>query len=729
MSLGSRAATFSSSSSPRAFPGGSSSGPNNDLMLQHYDDDCYFNPLEECVSKVRERGGSMTATMTGSSGTTSLTGSTTTSNPLAGELRGERSLSSGHSSPSSSFEQDRDVLVAHSAERELLPSEGSCNSGTSAAELSAAAKKTRRKKHKERKSKKKGKGGQLKETDRAERERERERERTAAIVAARRKESESPKESRGSKLAAAWRKSRDKGRREQVTIGSLPEEVIVHILSYLPHFPYLVRCSTVCRLWRRLACCEQLWRAVYLGNYEHIASDQLLVWIVAMNPRLEVLSLKGCTQVSDVGLTAALGRCSNLRELHLEDLERQFTVRCLLMIGKLCPNLHTLVLPGILEHPDEVIQPIIQFCPNLRVFKSFSQFSEMTMRCLSETCKHLKKLRLGTTTKSTILTQTAVKYLTNCPKLKSLECGYFQLGVVNWGKKPLVNFRSFRAFGWLNMSPEAVRQLLKSTPNLEVLHLVHSGAGDMDIVMDSFKFHYISSHCPNLRNINLCDSPFSESDVQVLVKQCPQLRELRVGMKSNPGTRYEITDSWIYEVINFSPMIEVLKVYHVDLRTETVSLLTRGCKHLRVLTLGRCSPITRFTSHLEVLTSLRKLSLRNTLTNDSALQMLMAAFPSLQTVTLIETGVSDALIGYILGRYRLRSLKLQSRARITNEGKILYRGRSSRGFAKKQTLSGQEQVFLSLFQTEQAAQSMIKKPPSSSPYSSSYSNLPPEYGW
>ncbi len=113
--------------------------------------------------------------------------------------------------------------------------------------------------------------------------------------------------------------------------------------------------------------------------------------------------------------------------------------------------------------------------------------------------------------------------------------------------------------------------------------------------------------------------------------------------------RYEITDSWIYQVINFSTNIEVLKVYHADIRTDTVSMLTRGCKRLRCLTLGRCSPVTVLTSHLERLHSLQKLSLRNTPTNDSALQLLMSAFPSLETVTLIETGVSDALIGYIIG--------------------------------------------------------------------------------
>ncbi len=55
--------------------------------------------------------------------------------------------------------------------------------------------------------------------------------------------------------------------------------------------------------------------------------------------------------------------------------------------------------------------------------------------------------------------------------------------------------------------------------------------------MDPFRFQGIGASCPNLTDINLCDTPFCENDVQVLVKECKNLRELRVGMKSNPGTR------------------------------------------------------------------------------------------------------------------------------------------------------------------------------------------------
>lgn len=494
------------------------------------------------------------------------------------------------------------------------------------------------------------------------------------------------------------------------SISTLPEELVVKILSYLPHFPGLTRCSTVNKKWHRLSTSEELWRQVYLGEYEKIASDRLVVWIAALNPGLEVLSLKGCTQVSDVGLTAALGRCSNLRELHLEDLERQFSSRALLMIGKLCPSLHTLVLPGILEHPDEVIEPIITYLPQLRVFKSFSQFTDSTFKCLAERCKSLQKLRFGTTTKSTILTQPAVRYLTACENLQSLECGYFSLGERDWGKKPLANFRALRAFGWFDMTSDALWAFLKNTPALEVLHLIHSGAelGE-GMLMDSFRLQSIGQYCPSIRDINLCDTSFCENDVQVLVKECKNLRELRVGMKSNPGTRYEITDSWVYQVINFSTKIEVLKIYHADIRTDTVSMLTRGCKKLRSLTLGRCSPVTVLSSHLETLPTLQKLSLRNTPTNDSALQMLMSAFPNLQTLTLIETGVSDALIGYIIGRYRLNSIKLQPRARLTSTGKILYKGGRRGRFAKKKTLTDQERLFLNLFQTQTRTETIIRK--------------------
>jgi hypothetical protein len=58
--------------------------------------------------------------------------------------------------------------------------------------------------------------------------------------------------------------------------------------------------------------------------------------------------------------------------------------------------------------------------------------------------------------------------------------------------------------------------------------------------MSPFKFDYISQYCPHLANVNLCDTPFCENDVQVIVRECRELKELRVGMKSTPGTKYVV---------------------------------------------------------------------------------------------------------------------------------------------------------------------------------------------
>lgn len=84
----------------------------------------------------------------------------------------------------------------------------------------------------------------------------------------------------------------------------------------------------------------------------------------------------------------------------------------------------------------------------------------------------------------------------------------------------------------------------------------------------------------------------------------------------------------------------------------------------------------------------------------------------------------------MIGRYRLNSIKLQPRARLTSTGKILYkggryylfrhffRGRTKphtgspnrRGrFAKKKTLTDQERLFLNLFQTQTRTERMIRK--------------------
>lgn len=56
------------------------------------------------------------------------------------------------------------------------------------------------------------------------------------------------------------------------SISTLPEELVVKILSYLPHFPGLTRCSTVSKKWHRLATCEELWKQVYLGEVASIAT-------------------------------------------------------------------------------------------------------------------------------------------------------------------------------------------------------------------------------------------------------------------------------------------------------------------------------------------------------------------------------------------------------------------------------------------------------------------------
>jgi len=54
--------------------------------------------------------------------------------------------------------------------------------------------------------------------------------------------------------------------RRTASMATLPEELVVKILTYIPHFPGLIRCASVSKKWRRLATCEELWKEVYLGQ-------------------------------------------------------------------------------------------------------------------------------------------------------------------------------------------------------------------------------------------------------------------------------------------------------------------------------------------------------------------------------------------------------------------------------------------------------------------------------
>lgn len=69
------------------------------------------------------------------------------------------------------------------------------------------------------------------------------------------------------------------------SISTLPEELVVKILSYLPHFPGLTRCSTVNKKWHRLSTSEELWRQVYLGEVRAAPPKTCVDLSVSLWPR------------------------------------------------------------------------------------------------------------------------------------------------------------------------------------------------------------------------------------------------------------------------------------------------------------------------------------------------------------------------------------------------------------------------------------------------------------
>ena len=51
------------------------------------------------------------------------------------------------------------------------------------------------------------------------------------------------------------------------SINTIPEELLIHVMSFLPHFPTLISSSAVCKKWHTLITRPELWNEVYLGKF------------------------------------------------------------------------------------------------------------------------------------------------------------------------------------------------------------------------------------------------------------------------------------------------------------------------------------------------------------------------------------------------------------------------------------------------------------------------------
>eukprot|EP00741_Cyanophora_paradoxa_P007274 tig00001095_g7037.t1 len=102
-----------------------------------------------------------------------------------------------------------------------------------------------------------------------------------------------------------------------VSIAQLPEDVLLHILSFLDKRELIISVSLVCHAWRELAAEPCLWRELQLTKYGERVTDGLLQRVADHCPELTVLDLSRCPGFGLAGLQALAAVGPTLRRLDL----------------------------------------------------------------------------------------------------------------------------------------------------------------------------------------------------------------------------------------------------------------------------------------------------------------------------------------------------------------------------------------------------------------------------
>ncbi|BFZ54385.1 hypothetical protein PYCC9005_001420 [Savitreella phatthalungensis] len=318
----------------------------------------------------------------------------------------------------------------------------------------------------------------------------------------------------------------------------LPVEVKTHILSFLSTADK-VRCMQVNQELRDIVSNGTLWQTLDTSSfYARISQAQLLRLIHRAAPFVQVLNLRGCTQLRD---TASV-QLTNLVNASFEGC-RFFTTASLARLVGQNSRLQALDVSGLSAVNDSFLSSLCLSCSGL-VALNINYCRNVSAQCLDTSIKRLSNLR-DLRIAECRLTRPAMRSLNELSDLQRLSMsGSVDLrdewiqdliyGKHEYGltfpemrvRRPLVHLDLSRC---RFLDGSFTRYLLGTTPNLEKLEL----AG-----FHQLRDHAIDCMAPyltSLTHIDLSDNRITDSCLSSLARHCLKLRHVQVSHCPNVG--------------------------------------------------------------------------------------------------------------------------------------------------------------------------------------------------
>ncbi|XP_037609769.1 S-phase kinase-associated protein 2 isoform X2 [Sebastes umbrosus] len=240
----------------------------------------------------------------------------------------------------------------------------------------------------------------------------------------------------GSQFVLARRSRRKKEATSCISWDHLPDELLLRILFYIP-LQDLLKMSTVCQRWHRLAFDESLWHSVDLEGLTHAgpALQQVLKTGIRMLrcPRsfVEELHFTGSSPLQMVlmdlsssiiptsSLESIISHCSLLECLSLEGLQLSDTI--ISSVAK-NPNLLQLNLSGCSGFSADALTDMLQSCSSMEQLNiSWCDFDNNHVKSVvNNVSSSVTDLNLSGYRESLMLDDVKV-LVTRCPHIQSLD--------------------------------------------------------------------------------------------------------------------------------------------------------------------------------------------------------------------------------------------------------------------------------------------------------------------
>ncbi|XP_074660849.1 uncharacterized protein LOC141913270 [Tubulanus polymorphus] len=370
----------------------------------------------------------------------------------------------------------------------------------------------------------------------------------------------------------------------------LPEEVLLHILSYLPHQD-LKRVSQTCSHLHRIANDDWLWKSVYLLKKQ--LNDSWLSEIAAHRPHqvwlvqctgsavtahglralfrhsadsLQDLNVCGCHDGSltgDTVLLHAASRCSKLK--HLDISWTNVNDTGLEAVAENADKLVSVTMNGCQGITDTGIESLVRkhgkTLTSIELFGCFNVTQRGT-KLIGKHCPNLTKLNLGQCYK---ITDQAISELApSLTKLKHLDirgCKHVKDMSIHKIVRHCVGLESIALANVPGITNSAVVEIATYLPQIRSIDI--SGCKQINDI----GVRTLASSCPTLTYIDISSTAITHRSLSVIADQCRHLQTLKVNFCK------DLTEDVLIKVARNIRRLCHLHVFGVNALTDTTRIM------------------------------------------------------------------------------------------------------------------------------------------------------------